>query len=408
MSRLSRRLLAIAIFIVAAAGIVIGGPLSSGAIWLTWPARSTDGPRTFPAWLEPLHKGHVDFATGLYVREDQDLIVQGGLPLVLRRTYRSEDRVSRAFGIGATHAGEWYLRGDPTNFQWAELILDDGSRIRFDRTSRGSSYLNAMFRHETTPSAFFGAQLGWTGLHWALRWYDGSSALFRACGDSGPDLCSIAEYRSPAGHKIYYRRDRSGTELLEMRSGDAGITFDYDQTHRIVRASDGHGHDVRYEYDAGGRLARVIESAGRVRNYTYDARGAMLTIDEPGWHIENSFDSDGRMVRQLTVWPERKPYFTEIAYKAENGVISETDVSENNGPHTIYRFDADHYQISETHDATGPAPAVVTIDRNAFSRFVIGLTVRCYGTNGKVVHKAAYAPMFDDESKDELVAETCR
>jgi hypothetical protein len=64
------------------------------------------------------------------------MFVQGGdLPIVLERTYRSEDQVSRAFGVGATHNGEWYLRGDGERFQWAELILDDGGRVRYERTS---------------------------------------------------------------------------------------------------------------------------------------------------------------------------------------------------------------------------------------------------------------------------------
>ena len=57
------------------------------------------------------------FLTGLYVRNDQDLIVQGGdLPIVVQRTYRSEDQVSRAFGVGTSHNGEWYLRGDGDAF----------------------------------------------------------------------------------------------------------------------------------------------------------------------------------------------------------------------------------------------------------------------------------------------------
>src|SRR5262245_1856040 len=111
MAKSARRLRAVALFVVASGSIVYGGPLTSGAFWLTSRASNDQTPSALP-WMEPYHRGGIDFATGLYVRNDQDLIVQGGdLPIVLTRTYRTDDPVSRAFGVGATHNGEWYLRG---------------------------------------------------------------------------------------------------------------------------------------------------------------------------------------------------------------------------------------------------------------------------------------------------------
>ena len=81
-------------------GVVIGGPLSSGGAFLTRPALTARDSVTLP-WLEPYHKGGIDFATGIYVRTDQDLIVRGGdLPVVLQRTYNSKDPQSGAFGVG--------------------------------------------------------------------------------------------------------------------------------------------------------------------------------------------------------------------------------------------------------------------------------------------------------------------
>src|SRR5690242_1214043 len=98
MSRPTRRLLAIALFFIIAGGMVFGGPLISGGLWLTARAAEARGPIELP-WLTPTHQGDIDFSSGLYTRTDQDLIVQGGaLPVVLRRTYRTKDEVSRAFG----------------------------------------------------------------------------------------------------------------------------------------------------------------------------------------------------------------------------------------------------------------------------------------------------------------------
>src|SRR5687767_9633993 len=61
---------------------------------------------------EPLHRGYVDGATGTYYRKDDDIVLAGTPRFVLERTYRSRDPISRQFGVGATHNGERYLRGN--------------------------------------------------------------------------------------------------------------------------------------------------------------------------------------------------------------------------------------------------------------------------------------------------------
>src|SRR5262249_3252587 len=57
----------------------------------------------------PRHKGGVDLSTGLYTREDDDLVLDTPMPLVLHRTYNSGDGHPRQFGRDWTHAGEWWL-----------------------------------------------------------------------------------------------------------------------------------------------------------------------------------------------------------------------------------------------------------------------------------------------------------
>ncbi len=400
-----RRVLAIALFVSAGGGIVFGGPLASGGFWLTSRAAPYASPVTLP-WLRPYHKGSIDFATGLYVRTDQDLIVQGGdLPIVLKRTYRSKDEVSRAFGVGASHNGEWYLRGDSERFQWAELILDDGARLRYDRTSWGSSYLNAVFEHTSSPSVFYRSRIGWTGFQWALRWLDGSVAIFRACDDRGTDLCSILEMRSPAGLAIHYVRD-AGHTLRSIRSGAAEISLEYDDQHHVVRARDGHEQEVGYQYDESGRLRRVAESSGIVRRYTYDTHGAMLTIDEPRWHIENTYDAGGRCVRQVTHWPDGRTSTLNLAYKVRNESIVETTTAWNDGPPTIYHFNDQQYLEAEYRDPTGPAPVVIHYHRNAFSSFSAGITVRCYNAQGRLLRKAD-GEDEGEEATDAFVIRTC-
>src|SRR5690349_3551106 len=115
--------------------MVFVGPVVSGAIFLLIPARRPSHAHDLSATYKPFHKGHVDLATGLYIREDEDIVVRGTPALILRRTYLSNYREPKEFGIGTTHNGERYLVGDGQRFSWAALIFADGSRVRFNRIS---------------------------------------------------------------------------------------------------------------------------------------------------------------------------------------------------------------------------------------------------------------------------------
>src|SRR5262245_48056428 len=181
--------------------------------------------------------------------------------------------------------------------------------------------------------------------------------------------------RSPAGLKIQYLRDSKDHTLRTIRSGAGIVSLDYDSQQRIARARGGD-QEVRYEYDEGGRLTRVEESSGTVRRYTYNVHGAMLSIDEPRWHIENSYDDGGRCVHQVTRWPDGSASTLDVAYKLEKGSIVEATKSWNGGPRTVYHFNGKQYLESEERDPDGGAPVVISYGRNAFSNISTGITVR--------------------------------
>jgi YD repeat-containing protein len=407
MRRLLRLLIVIAVGLVAAAAAIFAGPVSSGALMLLWPSASRTTADHDVAEYVPLHKGHVDISTGLYIRQDDDLFVGDAVALRLRRTYLSGDRVSRQFGVGTTHEGEWYLIGDGERFQWAALILADGGRIRFDRVSPGSFLSNALFQHRATPTQFFGSELGWVGFEWALRFRRGGLALFQACGPAAGSICSLIEFRAPDGRVIHYDRDHSG-KLLAMRDASDRITFEYDDRQRIVTAADTLGHDVRYSYDDAGRLTSVTTSDGVTRSYTYSDRDEMLTIDEPKWFIENTFDGSGRCIRQVTKLPHRtQPYVFEFAYTVIDGSVSETNVTEN-GRRTSYRFSPSHYMSAMVYDADRPAAATVTFDRDDRTNVALSMTIRCTGMGGHVVKTVPTVPGFEADVAEEVIERECQ
>ena len=405
----SLRKILIALAICVAGGFValMAGPLTSGALLLLLPA---DGPRLdhdLPDSYRPVHKGHVDIATGLYIREDEDIVVRGTPPLVLRRTYLSNYHANKQFGIGTTHPGEWYVVGDGGRFSWAALILADGAQIRFERTSAGHSFLNAMYEHRATPSEWQGARFGWTGLGWALRQRDGALARFRGCSQGS--VCSIVETRDPDGHVIAYRRDSSGRLSRMEASRDRWIAFDYDADDRIQRAYSSAGDEVVYGYDARGRLVRAADRDGTARRYSYTDADLMATIEDPGHTIENEYDSDGRCVRQVNRYPDgREPYTFTFAYAVDQGAVVAASTTETGGIWSRFTFGKDRYTTSESRGSEGIEPTVITYERDAVTNFVTGLTVTCPDRTGRPLrHDSLVKPGWEDWTKWDLFRTHC-
>jgi YD repeat-containing protein len=384
----------------------------SGALFLSHGSRKAKVSHDLPSWYRPRHKGGVDVSTGLYVREDEDLVLRRTPPFLFTRTYLAGDHVSRQLGVGTTNNAEWYVIGDSARFQWAELILANGGRIHFDRTSSGTSYANAMFLHRATPTAFYGARLGWTGTVWTMRLSDGTVATFQACSPGGSNVCSLIELLDADGHHLQFRRDRSG-RLTAIEAPSERMTFSYDTRNRVVAAQVDGGARVDYSYDDRGRLTLVRASDGATREYTYGPHDEMLAIREPGWLIENTYNDDVRVIRQVTQLdptpddPHPEDAIIAFAYTVSGGAVTETDVTEYDGTHTVQRFNARHYIDVEIRDARGSNPILLSVDRDPAGEFVTGLTVRCMVNGRRVTRTEPVRGGGEEAAKAKLVRETC-
>ena len=356
----------------------------------------------------PLHKGGADISTGVYLREDDDLVVNTPLPIVLRRTYNSGDAFSRRFGLDTTHPGEWWLygNGDPS-IPWRDLIIATGARIHFVRISPGDTQEGAVLRHDSTAGEFNGALLTWTGSRWEMRFRDASVATFRDCQKDRGEDCSLIERRDPDGHRIAYVRDWSGT-LLRMESDGQSITFEYDYRKRIVRAYDTQKREVSYVYDGNGRLVRATGSDGIVRSYEYNERNNLVGVREPGRILHNWFDDAGRWVRQELRDSEDDddPYVATVRYVVEGGSIVESHFDEGDGL-TVYRYNPRHYIVSEALDADGPAPIVFAYNLDTVSNASNGVTMSCRGPSGPMTRVVQVASASDDGAKATLIRESC-
>ena len=139
--------------------------------------------------------------TGLFLHERVDLRIADVVPIEVRRTYRPRDGATRSFGIGTMLSYDLFLVGDTFPYTYQDLILPDGGHIHYTRTSAGTSFEDAIYKHTGTQSAFsyfrdHGA--GYNGGHDAHRRSDARARR------------RIHRPESRDGHKQPGRNDRRG------------------------------------------------------------------------------------------------------------------------------------------------------------------------------------------------------
>jgi RHS repeat-associated protein len=254
----------------------------------------------------------VDIATGQFVYTKTDLALPDILPIALTRTYIANDSRSRSFGIGATDSYDILMVGDINPWTYQELVLADGSRIRFDRISPGTGFSDAIYLHSSSGGPFYGALItrnNLTNNGWTLTLKDGTKyALPEAMGQTDPFCQAIIGITDRYGNHITLDRSSATTgpvpthcQLLKITSSNGrSITLTHDTQGRITQATDNIGRNVLYTYDAAGRLSTVTDAANGVTTYTYDDQNRMLTIQDARniVYLTNQYDSAGRVTQQ--------------------------------------------------------------------------------------------------------------
>jgi YD repeat-containing protein len=300
----------------------------------------------------------IDMGTGLFVYSKTDLILNDLIPIVLSRSYRHNDPVSRSFGVGTGMPYDMFLVGDnntfPEGYTFQDLILPHGGRIHFQRTSpcTGTNgycdFTNAVYEHTSSATDFYGAILKFQNCSpsgiWTLTKKDGTVYCF-------PDSDASNNGRTAAPNGL---RDRYGNSLIFTRDGSHNLTqistpngrwinFTYDAGNRITQAQDNIGRTVTYSYDAGGRLTRVVDANGGTWNYTYDAFSQMTSIQDPRgiFYLANQYDQNGRVVRQTQA--DNTSFGFSYTTDPITGNITQTDMTDPLGFVTRLAFNANRY-----------------------------------------------------------------
>lgn len=311
----------------------------------------------------------VDLFTGYLKNVETDLVVRDIVPLAIRRTYRTLDKsgaadIVRPFGIGSSHASEMFLQSEP-NFAALNLVLNDGTRIRFANVNPAGMSYNSDFVNTDSPGEFYQAVLHYYldpvkgGCFYTLYFRDGRRWAFGAI---------------PA--RLLYMEDRNGNRVTFVRSGGSYVTqilgptgryinLAYNASGQISQATDNTGRTVTYGYDTGQRLTTVTKPDGKIRTYLWDTTNNRITAvkdERNNTTVTHQYDANGRVFKQTLA---DQSTFT-FAYTLVNGVATKTEVTDRRGSIRRAEFDPIGRIVKDTFPAgIVGQEQVTTFTRNA-------------------------------------------
>jgi RHS repeat-associated protein len=315
----------------------------------------------------------VDCYTGLFLLQRTDLFLSGTIPISVTRTYRPRDTVSRAFGIGANHLYDIFTIGDSSPYTYQDLILPNGGRVHFQRTSPGTGFNDAVYEHTSSPTEFQGAVISYVGGGWRLRMKNGVEMYFPDCTGCTSRPAALLKYRDRWGNQLTLQRD-SNSNLTRVTSPDGRtIDFTYDTSNRVTEARDNAGRAVTYQYDASGRLWKVTNPEAGVEEYGYDTSNRMTTVKKPNGvvMVTNVYDANGRVTGQTLA--DGGVY--QFAYTLDGGGhVIQTDITDPRGNVRRLTFNAGGFVLNETRALGRPEQQTTTFERDAATNLIMAVT----------------------------------
>ena len=315
------------------------------------------------------------------------------LSISVTRTYRTRDPDIRPFGRGATHPYAMFL-WSALQYQEADLILPDGGRIHYARTSPGTGFVDAVFEHKetettsATPTCFYKSVLRWNGNGWDLRRKDGMVYVFG-------DLAPLQAIRDRYGNTITIHRTNGqmGNITRVVSPHGRWLEFTYNGA-LITQVKDNIGRTVSYTYDGQTRLWKVTDPLNQLTEYTYDADHRMTSVKNRNGVV---FVTNEYYPAAPTLGWVKKQTFADggtyqFAYTVVNAKSTQTDVTNPRGYIRRVTLNADGYTLNDTRALGTPDQSVSTSTRQAGTNLVTNLTdptgvqvIRTYDALGNVL-----------------------
>lgn len=319
----------------------------------------------------------VDCYTGLFLHERTDLTVKDVVSISVKRTYRPRDSLSRSFGIGTNLGYDLFMIGDVFPYTYQDLILPDGGRVHFARTSAGTSFSDAVYTAASTPTGYFGARLEWASGGpgpWKMTLRDGTVYWFPdSMNSTNPRAAAALRMVDRRGNVLNFTRDASRNLTRITSPNGRFIDLTYDASNRITQARDNIGRTVTYVYDSSGRLAQVTDPEGGFEQYAYDTSNRMTTVTKPNGAlmVTNVYDTNGRVSKQTLA----DGGIYQFAYTLDaNGKVTQTDTTDPRGIVRRLQFNSAGYPVSETRALGKPEQQTIVYERQSGTNLLISTT----------------------------------
>ena len=329
----------------------------------------------------------VNLCTGNFIYENEDLVINGEIPLAFHRYYNSKDVVVSYMGKGFRHNYEIYLqkREDGkfvvTNKDGQQTIYDE---IENDDTIKiGNDCILQFNEHGKIRRIENYNQIGIDFI------YDSKNRLETAKTDHGDFL----KYEYDEKNRLTHVTDHTGRQ----------VSLSYNAKNYLSDVVMPEGGSLHYEYAKNGRIQSVENASGKtIVTAEYDQKFRVLHQDFPdGSSMDFSYDDKKRAVTQ-TERNQNKSVFlhdekyrnTEVLYEDgtkerfvyndRNQKISSTDrngnttrMSYDNRGNLVQIIDAAKRRTNMTYDANGKLLSVSVNGRQRYRRF--------YDTKGNLI-----------------------
>lgn len=242
----------------------------------------------------------VSLGTGHFDHIEHDIFVGDVIPIDITRTYNSFDINQRAFGIGMTLGYDIFLFSQ-NPFQEVDVILPNGTRIHYVRTSPGTDSSTAIFesrapgmwRHSVITRNL--AQAGWD-----LTFRDGRRWFF-------PQFQPLTQIADRNGNVLRIVREAnngtSGKVVQIVSPNGRSVDFTYNAAGFVSTISDNIGRSFAYNYDDAGHLTSVVDPLGGTRTFTWNTDTVfhkITAIHAPDGtlEVENQYSANQTVIHQ--------------------------------------------------------------------------------------------------------------
>lgn len=202
---------------------------------------------------------------GEFVYHTQDVFIPArGLPLEIRRAYKSRSNYNGAFGYG------WDM-----NYHQRIIVQTDGSAVWLDGEGMRNTFGYIDGANYTSPKYLYEILTHNANGAWTITRKDRSRLTFNQNGC----LAAISDRNGNTLTLNYtaVKQPVIGFSPFSKRMSPQVIAYDY----RLQNVTDAAGRALTLAYDAGGRLANVTDFSGRIIRYEYNNDGDLYRVRYP-------------------------------------------------------------------------------------------------------------------------------